>query len=126
MNHRSIETRKPAVARVAPDPRADPVRDLDLRVRMAVCEGTIGRPQPVRRFGANGGRYWLSPDAVGALRIIRIFRGTGWDALAGRFRSRHRSQKQLNVVKEYCLVAVERYRCGPVNLRAASLTTPGL
>ena len=37
MNHRSIETREPEVARVAPDLRTDPVRNLDLRVRMAVC-----------------------------------------------------------------------------------------
>lgn len=58
--------------------------------------------------------------------MIGIFRGACRDNLAGLFRSRHRSQKQLEVLKECGLVETERYWRGSVKLGTASLTTRGM
>lgn len=61
-----------------------------------------------RDFGTDWGRCRLCRDAVGGLRMIGISRGAGRDYLAGLFRSRHRSQKQLGALREDGLVEIER------------------
>ena len=122
---RNVERREPAVERDAPRPRSDPAPDPDRRERMTTYDVPLGRPMPARRGVTQWGRYRLTSDSVGALRMIGIFRGACCDDLAALFQSRHRSRQALDALEGYGLVVIERFRRGSVKLRTASLTSRG-
>lgn len=122
---REVERPEPEMERVAARPRASPVPERDLRARMTACDVPLGRPMPARKVVTRWGRYRLTPDSVGALRMIGVFRGASCDDLAGLFQSRNRSRQALDALEGYGLVVIERFRRGSAKLRTASLTTRG-
>lgn len=122
---REVERPEPEVERVASRPRVSPVPDRDLRARMTAYDVPLGRPMPARKVVTQWGRYRLTPDSVGALRMIGVFRGASCDDLAGLFQSKNRSRQALNALEAYGLVVIEGFRRGSAKLRTASLTTRG-
>ena len=122
---REMERPEPRAEREAPRQRADPAPGRELRARMTTCDVPLGRPMPARRVVTQWGRYRLTPESVGALRMIGIFRGACCDDLAVLFQSRSRSRQALDVLEGYGLVVIERFRRGSAKLRTASLTSRG-
>lgn len=122
---REMERPERGAEREAPRQRADPAPGHDLRARMTTCDVPLGRPMPARRVVTQWGRYRLTPESVGALRMIGIFRGACCDDLAVLFQSRSRSRQALDALEGYGLVVIERFRRGSAKLRTASLTSRG-